>query len=68
MGNLAAANVHEPRPMRAKLSHRSSVRELRRPDAEQTSLESKMRVYLAAHAGKQHQRQFGWKISACSSS
>jgi Replication-relaxation len=28
---------------------------------EQTSIERKMRVYLAAHAAKQHQQQFGWK-------
>ena len=28
---------------------------------DQTSVEKKMRVYLAAHAAKQHQRQFGWK-------
>jgi len=34
---------------------------VRRSDPEQTSIESKMRVYLAAHAAKQHQRQFGWK-------
>ena len=32
-----------------------------RSDPEQTSIERKMRVYLAAHAAKQHQRQFGWK-------
>jgi hypothetical protein len=28
---------------------------------EQTSFEKKMRGYLAAHAAKQHERQFGWK-------
>ena len=28
---------------------------------EQTSFEKKMRAYLAAHAAKQHERQFGWK-------
>jgi hypothetical protein len=27
----------------------------------QTSFEKKMRGYLAAHAAKQHERQFGWK-------
>jgi hypothetical protein len=32
-----------------------------RSDPEQTSIGRKMRVYLAAHAAKQHQRQFGWK-------
>ncbi len=32
-----------------------------RSDPEQSSIERKMRVYLAAHAAKQHQRQFGWK-------
>jgi hypothetical protein len=32
-----------------------------RSDPEQTSIERKMRVYLAAHAARQHQRQFGWK-------
>lgn len=32
-----------------------------RSDPEQTSFERKMRVYLAAHAAKQHERQFGWK-------
>jgi hypothetical protein len=32
-----------------------------RSDIDQTSIERKMRVYLAAHAAKQHQRQFGWK-------
>ena len=34
---------------------------IKRSDSEQTSFESKMRVYLAAHAAKEHQRQFGWK-------
>ena len=34
---------------------------VRRSDPNQTSIEGKMRVYLAAHAGKQHERQFGWK-------
>src|SRR5437762_7896394 len=78
--------------LRAKLSHRGTVREIsvvpdlvfglqlakaerrnflveidrgtmpvRRSDPEQTSFESKMRVYLAAHAAKQHVQQFGWK-------
>ena len=28
---------------------------------DQTSVAKKMRVYLAAHATKQHERQFGWK-------
>jgi hypothetical protein len=28
---------------------------------DQTSFEKKMQVYLAAHAAKQHERQFGWK-------
>ena len=28
---------------------------------DQTSFEKKMRGYLAAHAAKQHERQFGWK-------
>ena len=32
-----------------------------RSDFAQTSFEKKMRVYLAAHAAKQHERQFGWK-------
>jgi hypothetical protein len=32
-----------------------------RSDIRQTSLERKMRAYLAAHATKQHERQFGWK-------
>jgi hypothetical protein len=32
-----------------------------RADINQTSFERKMRVYLAAHATGQHQRQFGWK-------
>ena len=27
----------------------------------QTSFEEKKRAYLTAHAGKQHERQFGWK-------
>jgi hypothetical protein len=34
---------------------------VRRSDPEQTSIARKMRVYLAAHAAKQHQREFGWK-------
>jgi hypothetical protein len=34
---------------------------VRRSDPEQTSFEGKLRVYLAAHAAKQHERQFGWK-------
>ena len=33
---------------------------VRRSDPEQTSIERKMRVYLSAHAAKQHQREFGW--------
>ena len=33
---------------------------VRRSDPEQTSIERKMRVYLAAHAAKQHREQFGW--------
>ena len=32
-----------------------------RSDPDQTSIQGKLRVYLAAHAAKQHQRQFGWK-------
>ena len=32
-----------------------------RSDSRQTSFERKMRVYLAAHAARQHERQFGWK-------
>jgi Replication-relaxation len=32
-----------------------------RSDPEQTSFERKMRVYLAAHAARQQERQFGWK-------
>jgi hypothetical protein len=32
-----------------------------RADPDQTSFQRKMRVYLAAHAAKQHERQFGWK-------
>lgn len=32
-----------------------------RRDIRQTNLERKLRAYLAAHAAKQHQRQFGWK-------
>jgi DNA-binding Lrp family transcriptional regulator len=32
-----------------------------RSNFEQTSFERKMRAYLAAHAAKQHERQFGWK-------
>jgi hypothetical protein len=34
---------------------------VRRSNPTQTSIESKMRVYLAAHAAKQHERLFGWK-------
>ena len=34
---------------------------IRRSDPDQTSFARKMRVYLAAHAAKQHERQFGWK-------
>lgn len=32
-----------------------------RSDMRQTSVERKLRAYLAAHAARQHQRQFGWK-------
>jgi hypothetical protein len=32
-----------------------------RSDPNQTSFARKMRVYLAAHAAKVHERQFGWK-------
>jgi hypothetical protein len=32
-----------------------------RSDPDQTSFAGKIRVYLAAHAAKQHERQFGWK-------
>lgn len=32
-----------------------------RSDPAQTSVARKMRVYLAAHAAKQHERQFGWE-------
>jgi hypothetical protein len=32
-----------------------------RSDIMQTSLERKMRTYLAAHAAKEHERRFGWK-------
>jgi len=32
-----------------------------RANSAQTSFEKKMRAYLAAHAAKQHERQFGWK-------
>ena len=32
-----------------------------RSDPDQTSFARKMRIYLAAHAAKQHERQFGWK-------
>ena len=32
-----------------------------RSDPDQTSFQRKMRVYLAAHAAKQHERLFGWK-------
>jgi Replication-relaxation len=32
-----------------------------RSDLAQTSLEKKMRVYLTAHAARQHEQQFGWK-------
>jgi hypothetical protein len=34
---------------------------VRRSDPDQTSFEGKMRVYLSAHAARQHERQFGWK-------
>jgi hypothetical protein len=32
-----------------------------RSDISQTSFERKMRGYLTAYAGRQHERQFGWK-------
>ena len=32
-----------------------------RSDFLQTSFERKMRTYLTAHAGKQHEKHFGWK-------
>jgi hypothetical protein len=32
-----------------------------RSDPDQTSFQRKMRVYLGAHAAKQHERQFGWR-------
>jgi hypothetical protein len=32
-----------------------------RSDFRQTSFARKMRAYLTAHAGKRHERQFGWK-------
>lgn len=32
-----------------------------RSDFAQTSYDRKMRAYLAAHAGKHHERRFGWK-------
>jgi hypothetical protein len=32
-----------------------------RCDFLQTSFERKMRAYLTAHAGKQHEKHFGWK-------
>lgn len=32
-----------------------------RSDIRQTSFERKMRAYLAVHATRQHERQFGWK-------
>jgi hypothetical protein len=34
---------------------------VRRSDPRQTSFERKMRVYLAAHGTRFHERQFGWK-------
>lgn len=34
---------------------------VRRSDPDQTSFEGKMRVYIAVHATKQHERLFGWK-------
>jgi hypothetical protein len=34
---------------------------VRRSDPDRTSFEQKMRVYLTAHATKQHERQLGWK-------
>ena len=41
---------------------------VRRSDPEQTSIERKMRVYLAAHAAKQHQRNSAGRIFECCSS
>jgi hypothetical protein len=32
-----------------------------RSDPRQTSIEKKMRTYLAAYAAREHERQFGWK-------
>lgn len=32
-----------------------------RGDITQSSFERKLRAYLTAYAGKQHERQFGWK-------
>ena len=32
-----------------------------RSDFLQTSFERKMRAYLTAHVGKQHEKHFGWK-------
>lgn len=34
---------------------------VRRTDHDRTSFDDKMRTYLAASAGQQHERQFGWK-------
>jgi hypothetical protein len=34
---------------------------VKRSNFDQTSFERKMRVYVAAHAAKQHERQFAWK-------
>jgi Replication-relaxation len=34
---------------------------VRGSNTSQTSFEGKLRMYIAAHAGKQHERQFGWK-------
>jgi len=82
----------DPFALRAKLSHRGTMREISvvpdvvfglelsdasrryfmveidrgtmpitRSRFDQTSFEKKMRGYLAAHAAKQHERQFGWE-------
>jgi hypothetical protein len=81
-----------PFALRAKLTHKGSVREIGvipdfvfgvkfddgskhsfmveidrgtmpvvRSNFEQTSFERKMRAYLTAHAGKQHEQRFGWR-------
>src|SRR5271165_7457690 len=40
---------------------RGTMPDARSDTFRQTSFEEKMRAYLTAHAGKQHERQFGWK-------